>query len=95
LAANSPLPASGMEEIMAVVKPLTEEKAAAELKPIYQSMKQKFGFMPNFFGVMAHKPEVLKNFLPFYAAATGPGALEPKYKEFAYLKTSLINSCEY
>lgn len=80
---------------MAVVKPVAEDKAAAELKPIYDGMKQKFGRMPNFFGVMAHKPEVLKNFLPFYAAITGPGAVDQRYKEFAYLKTSLINACEY
>jgi alkylhydroperoxidase/carboxymuconolactone decarboxylase family protein YurZ len=80
---------------MTVVKPLAEENAPAELKPIYEGMKQKFGRMPNFFGMMAHKPEVLKNFLPFYTAITGPGALDQKYKEFAYLKTSLINGCEY
>jgi hypothetical protein len=80
---------------MAVVKPLAEDKAPAELKPIYDGMKQRFGHMPNFFAMMAHKPEVLKNFLPFYAAITGPGAVDQKYKEFAYLKTSLINACEY
>ena len=80
---------------MAVVKPVAEDKAATELKPIYDGMKQKFGRMPNFFGVMAHKPEVLKNFLPLYAAITGPGAVDQRYKEFAYLKTSLVNACEY
>lgn len=80
---------------MAVVKPVPEENASADLKPIYDGMKQKFGRIPNFFGVMAYKPEVLKNFLPFYSAITGPGALDHKYKEFAYLKTSLINGCEY
>lgn len=80
---------------MAVVNPLAEEKASAELKPIYEGMKQRFGRMPNFFGVIAHKPEVLKNFLPFYAAVTGPGSVDQKYKEFAYLKASIINGCEY
>ena len=80
---------------MAVVKPLAEDKAPAELKPIYESMKQRFGRMPNFFGLMAHKPEVLKNFLPLYGAITCPGRLDQKYKEFAYLKTSIINGCEY
>ena len=80
---------------MPVVKPLPEEKAPADLKPIYASMKQNIGHMPNFFGMLAHKPEVLKNFLPMYGAITGPGALDQKYKEFAYLKTSLINGCEY
>jgi alkylhydroperoxidase/carboxymuconolactone decarboxylase family protein YurZ len=80
---------------MAVVKPLPEEKAPDDLKPIYESMKKKFGRMPNFFGMMANKPEVLKNFLPFYSAVTGPGAVDQRYKELAYLKTSIVNSCEY
>ena len=77
------------------VLPLAEEEAADDLKPIYASMKKKFGKMPNFFGVMAHKPEVLKNFLPFYSSITGPGTLDQRYKELAYLKTSLVNGCEY
>ena len=77
------------------VLPLAEEKAPKDLKPIYESMKKKFGKMPNFFGMMAHKPDVLKNFLPFYSSITGPGALDQRYKELAYLKTSLVNGCEY
>jgi len=80
---------------MRIVQPVPEEKAPADLKPIYESMKKTFGRMPNFFGMMAHKPEVLKNFLPMYGAITGPGAVDQRYKEFAYLKTSLVNSCEY
>lgn len=80
---------------MAVVKPLAEDKAPEDLKPIYSGMKQKFGKIPNFFGMLAIKPEVLKNFLPFYAAITGPGSLDQRYKELAYLKTSIINGCQY
>lgn len=80
---------------MAVVNPIPQEKAAAELKPIYDSLSKKFGRMPNFFAVMAHRPNVLKNFLPFYAAVMAEGTLEAKYKELAYLKTALLNGCEY
>jgi hypothetical protein len=80
---------------MAVVKPLAEEKASDDLKPIFEGMKKNFGRMPVFFGMMANKPEVLKNFLPFYGAITGPGALDQRYKELAYLKTSIINGCLY
>jgi alkylhydroperoxidase family enzyme len=80
---------------MAVVKPLAEDRAPADLKPIYEGMKKNFGRMPVFFGLMANKPDVLKNFLPFYSAITGTGELEPRYKELAYLKTSLINGCQY
>ena len=80
---------------MPIVSPVAEETASADVKPIYESMNKKFGRMPNFFGMMAHKPEVLKNFLPFYSAITGPGALEQRYKELAYLKASITNGCEY
>ena len=80
---------------MGDVRPLPEEKAPAELKPIYETMKKKFGRMPNFFGMLANKPEVLKHFLPFYSAITGPGTLDQKYKELAYLKTSIVNGCEF
>ncbi len=80
---------------MPIINPVEEKSAAEELKPIYQSMQKKFGRMPNFFGMLAHNPEVLKNFLPFYQAITGPGKAEPRCKELVYLKTSIINGCEY
>ena len=80
---------------MSVVNPVPKDKAAAEVAPIFEDLAKKFGRMPNFFAVMAHRPAVLASFLPFYGAVTGPGAVEPKLKEFAYLKTSLVNGCEY
>jgi alkylhydroperoxidase family enzyme len=80
---------------MATVPPLPRDKAAKDIKPIYDSMIGKFGKMPNFFGLMAHRPAVLKNFLPFYAAVTGEGTVEAKLKELAYLKTSNVNGCRY
>ncbi len=80
---------------MAAVNPVSKEKAAAELQDLYNGMTKKFGRMPNMFAVMAHRPAVLKNFVAFYGATVGEGTIEPKYKELAYLKTSLLNGCEY
>lgn len=80
---------------MATIDPVAREKAAPELADIYETMTKKFGKMPNFFGLLAHKPEVLKSFLALYPAITGPGALDARYKELAYLKTSITNACEY
>ena len=80
---------------MAVVNPVPKDKASSEAKPIFDDLTQKLGKEPNFFGVMAHRPEVLAKFVPFYGAATSTGTVEPKLKEFAYLKTSLVNGCEY
>ncbi len=80
---------------MAAVNPLPREKAAEDVKPIYDDMTKKFGKVPNFFALMAHRPAVLKNFLRFYGAVTGEGTVDPKLKELAYLKTSLLNGCAY
>lgn len=80
---------------MAVVNPRPKEQAAAEVHPIYDALTGKFGHMPNFFAVMAHRPGVLKQFVPLYGAVMGEGPLDQRYKELAYLKTSLSNACEY
>ncbi len=80
---------------MAVVSPIPADKAATEVKPIYEALTQKFGRMPNIFGVMAHRPAVLKNFMPLYGSIINEGTVEAKYKELAYLKTALLNGCEY
>jgi hypothetical protein len=80
---------------MATITPVGEERVAAEVKPIYESLKKNVGKVPNFFAMLAHKPEVLKTFVPMYEAIVGPGAVEQKFKELAYLKTSIVNGCEY
>lgn len=80
---------------MSAVNPLSKEKAASEVHGIYEALSKKFGKMPNIFGLMAHRPDVLAKFLPFYSAVLEGGTLEPRYKELAYLKTSLTNGCEY
>jgi uncharacterized peroxidase-related enzyme len=48
-----------------------------------------------FFRMMAHKPEVLKNFVPFYSAVVGPGATDRRTKELVYLTVSMANECAY
>jgi len=80
---------------MAQVNPLPKEKAAAEIRDIFETMEAKYGRVPNIFGAMGHRPSVLKTFLPFYGAVTQEGNIEPRYKELAYLKTSMLNGCQY
>ncbi|MFQ5890675.1 MAG: hypothetical protein ACE5JR_11565 [Gemmatimonadota bacterium] len=80
---------------MPPIDPVSSERAPADLKGIYGALTEKFGRMPNFFGVMAHRPAVLKSFLPLYGSILNEGTVESKYKELAYLKTALLNGCEY
>jgi uncharacterized peroxidase-related enzyme len=80
---------------MGVVNPLTKEQAAPELQETYEKLAARGGKVPNIFAAMAHRPAVLKTFLPLYKAIVNEGTVEPKYKELAYLRASMVNGCEY
>ncbi|HXG17073.1 MAG TPA: carboxymuconolactone decarboxylase family protein [Calidithermus sp.] len=80
---------------MATVRPIAKDRAPEELQPIFEDFGKRLGRVPNIFATMAHRPEALKTFLPFYSAVTQKGTVEPRLKELAYLKVSLVNGCEY
>ena len=80
---------------MAVVNPISKDKASGDVTPIFGDLTKAFGRVPNIFGVMAHRPNVLKHFLALYGAIVGEGTVEAKYKELVYLKTSMVNGCDY
>jgi uncharacterized peroxidase-related enzyme len=82
-------------EIAPGISPISKEKAAPEVQPILETLTKAFGSVPSFFGTMARVPEALAHFLPFYTAVIEHGTVPRKYKELAYLKTSLINGCQY
>ena len=65
------------------------------MKAIYDNLGKGFGRMPKIFAVMAHRSAMLKNFLPLYGAVVNEGTVEPKYKELAYRKPSMLNGCEH
>ena len=48
-----------------------------------------------FVRALAHRPEVLKHFLPAYSAIMGRGSVERRLKELAYIATSYANECPY
>ena len=80
---------------MAVVNPLTRDQAAPQAQETFDALNNKVGKVPNFFATMAHRPDVLNKFMPLYGTILNEGTVEQRYKELAYLKTSLINGCEY
>lgn len=82
-------------EVATGISPVSKQTAAPEVQPLLDKLTQGFGRVPAFFGTMARAPEVLTHFMPFYSAVIEHGTVERKYKELAYLKTSLINGCEY
>jgi uncharacterized peroxidase-related enzyme len=67
------------------------ESAPPEVKEIYeQKLKGKPG---NAQKVLAHRPDMLKNFLSFYASVGR--SLDRKLYELIYIHVSFINGCHY
>jgi alkylhydroperoxidase family enzyme len=88
-------PLSDWRIAMATIDPVPLEQAADEIKPVYEQVAKRFGRVPNFFATMAHRPNVLRHFPAFYGAITAEGSVDGRLKELAYLKTSLVNGCQY
>lgn len=66
-----------------------------EQNPYLEELERKSGRENRFFRMMAHKPEVLKNFVPLYGAIMGPGSVDRRTKELVYLAVSYANECAY
>jgi uncharacterized peroxidase-related enzyme len=76
---------------MARIALIGAENATPEVKEIYeQTLRGKPG---NAQKALAHRPDMLKNFLPFYASVGR--SLDRKLYEMIYLRASFINACHY
>jgi uncharacterized peroxidase-related enzyme len=76
---------------MARISLVEMETAPAEVREIYE--KTLRGKPGNVQKALAHRPEMLKNFLGFYASVGR--SLERKLYELIYIRVSLINQCWY
>ena len=76
---------------MARISLIAPEAASPEVTEIYE--KTLRGKPGNVQKALAHRPEMLKNFLTFYASVGR--SLERKLYELIYIRVSLINRCHY
>src|SRR6266700_1233971 len=76
---------------MARISLISPESANDEVKEIYE--KTLRGKPGNVQKALAHRPEMLKNFLSFYASVGR--SLDRKLYELIYIRVSLINGCHY
>jgi uncharacterized peroxidase-related enzyme len=79
------------EDGMARIDLVTPETATPEVLEIYE--KALRGKPGNAQKALAHRPEMLKNFLGFYASVGR--SLDRKLYELIYIDVSLINGCDY
>jgi AhpD family alkylhydroperoxidase len=51
---------------------------------------------PNpFFRAMANRPDVLKNYVPFYVSVVGQGSVDRRVKSLVYMTCSYANECPF
>jgi alkylhydroperoxidase family enzyme len=67
------------------------EGASPEVREIYE--KSLGGKPGSVFKLVAHRPEMLKNFIAFYASVGR--SLERRLYEMVYIRASMINGCNY
>jgi uncharacterized peroxidase-related enzyme len=80
-----------MEDAMARIRLVAPENAPPEVMEIYE--KTLRGKPGNAQKALAHRPEMLKNFLSFYASVGR--SLDRRLYELIYLRVSFINGCHY
>jgi uncharacterized peroxidase-related enzyme len=79
------------EVVMARISLIAPETATPEVLEIYETALR--GKPGNVQKALAHRPEMLKNFLSFYGSVGR--SLDRKLYELIYLRVSLINGCRY
>ena len=78
---------------MPLLEPVGDDTTSEPAKATFEKLHAKLKMVPNIFRTMAHAPEVLDATLTFNASFQS--GLDPKLRELAYLKTSVINECHY
>ena len=79
---------------MARLSYVEKETAGAEQQRVLAQVTQKSGKVANIWKLWGHSPLTLETFMSFYKTLM-KGTLDPKLRELAYLKASLINDCAY
>ena len=76
---------------MARISYIEPAQAPPEVKEIYDNVLK--GNVNSFQKVLAHRPSILKTFLPFYSSVGRH--LERRLYELVYIRVSIINQCHY
>ncbi len=70
------------------------DSAAEESRPVMQAVKEKYGFLPNLFGVFSHSPAAAEAYASI-GKALEKAALDPAEQQVVFLTVSAKNGCDY
>ena len=80
---------------MALISSLEKDQINEIAKEIYERFEKETGKVPEWAKVMAHRPEILKEFVELFKAIMGPGTIEPLLKWKIALVVSQTLKCPF
>lgn len=81
---------------MARVSMIEKEGASEPVLRVYEGLEKNRGAIHNFYKVLAHKPQILRNLGPFMEAVHGPeGIVDVKLKEKIAIRVAQVNGSGY
>ena len=80
---------------MPFVTPVPEGEAGPELRPVYDKVRARFGFIPNYFKMQGRMPDLAETQLVFREVIMRDGAISAGIKAQLALVVSGINTSSY
>jgi len=80
---------------MALISNLEKDEASNIAKAVYQSFEESSGSVPEWVKVMAHRPEILKEFVELFGAIMKQGEIQPSLKWKIPLTVSETLKCRF
>jgi len=80
---------------MALISSLEKNQVNEIAKEVYERFEKETGKVPEWAKVMAHRPEILKEFVELFKAIMGPGTIEPLLKWKIALVVSQTLKCPF
>ena len=76
---------------MALIPSLEKDKVKDVAKPVYEKFEKEMGKVPEWVKVMAHRPEILKEFTELFKVIMGEGEIKPYLKwKMAYTISEML-----
>jgi len=80
---------------MARITLIEKERAAMILRSLYENAERQYGFVPNFYKAMVHRPELLVTFANFQRELWTGGGVDIQLKGLTGLRAAVLSGCPY
>lgn len=74
---------------------ITTESAPESVKPLLEQVRQKYGFVPNTYGIFSHSPLAVQAYMTLTDLIGSQSTLTPQEQQVVMLSVSAENGCEY